>query len=64
MLPDFIVNKIMLYWSPDYKYMNELKNVLVYRRELVEEMEELFPDWNVCHTWFGGLVYVRPDCED
>ena len=61
MLPDFIISKILLYWSPDYVYMNELKMTLVHRRELMEEMMELFPDWKVFHTWFGSLVYVRPD---
>ena len=61
MLPDFIISKILLYWAPDYVYMNELKMTLVHRRELMEEMMELFPDWKVFHTWFGSLVYVRPD---
>lgn len=62
LLPDVIVSKILTYYSPDYKYMYELKKYLIIHREHQEEMMELFGDWKVYHTYFGCLVYVRPDC--
>ena len=62
LLPDDIVSRILTFWNPDYKYMDELKRYLIIHREHQEEMMELFGDWYVCHTMFGCLVYVRPDC--
>lgn len=62
LLPDVIVSRILTFWNPDYKYMDELKRYLIMHREHREEMEELFSDWNVCHSSFGALVWMRPDC--